>query len=112
MLADPVLAGIHQRGELGQVAVAFGVGYGGNLRRPRAREGRDEGAGPVPEPGVDDGGQVAGSGQVPLAGDLQACNLVELRGFDPLTSCMPCLAVSSDGIALGRITAGQTDIGV
>lgn len=28
------------------------------------------------------------------------------------TSCMPCLAVSSDDIALGRITAGQADIGV
>ncbi len=43
---------------------------------------------------------------------LLSCGNVELRGFEPLTSCMPCLAVSSDGIALGRITAGQTDIGV
>ena len=33
---------------------------------------------------------------------------VELRGFEPLTSCMPCLVVLSDGIALGRITADQT----
>lgn len=33
-------------------------------------------------------------------------------GSDSLTSCLPGLAVSSDGIALGLITAGQTDIGV
>jgi hypothetical protein len=32
---------------------------------------------------------------------------VELRGFEPLTSCMPCLTVSSDGIVLGRVTALQ-----
>jgi hypothetical protein len=30
----------------------------------------------------------------------------------PLTSCIPCLAVSSDGVALHRITAGQEGIGV
>jgi hypothetical protein len=29
-----------------------------------------------------------------------------------VSSCMPCLAVSSDGIALGRITADQMDVGV
>ena len=43
---------------------------------------------------------------------LLTAKIVELRGFEPLTSCMPCLAVSSDGIALSRIAAGQTDIGV
>jgi hypothetical protein len=32
---------------------------------------------------------------------------VELRGFEPLTSCMPCLTVSSDAIALGRVMARQ-----
>jgi hypothetical protein len=37
---------------------------------------------------------------------------VELRGFEPPTFCMPCMPVSSDGVALGRITAGQRDSGV
>jgi hypothetical protein len=38
--------------------------------------------------------------------------MVELRGFEPLTFCMPCMAVSSDNVGVGRITAGQKDIGV
>ena len=67
VLADAVLARVHHRGDLGGERAALGVGDGGDLGRPRARRGRDEGAGPVPEPGVDDGGQVAGPGQVPLA---------------------------------------------
>ena len=67
MLADAVLAGVHQRGDLGGVAAAFGVGDVGELRGPRAGRPRDEGAGPAAEPGVDDGGHVAGPGQVPLA---------------------------------------------
>src|SRR5262245_8046858 len=33
--------------------------------------------------------------------------LVELRGFEPLTSCMPCLAKLSEGVALGRGPADQ-----
>ena len=66
VLADPVLARVHQRGDLGGVGAAFGVGDGGDLRGPRARGERDQGPGPVAEAGVDDGGQVAGSGQVPL----------------------------------------------
>jgi hypothetical protein len=37
---------------------------------------------------------------------------MELRGFEPLTSCMPCLTVSSGRVALGRITTGREDIGV
>jgi hypothetical protein len=41
-----------------------------------------------------------------------SCGNVKLMEFEPLTSCMPCLAVSSDGIASGRITAGETAIGV
>jgi hypothetical protein len=40
------------------------------------------------------------------------CGNVELRGFEPLTSCMPCLADSSDGIVLSRFTADQVDIRV
>jgi hypothetical protein len=39
-------------------------------------------------------------------------SLVELRGFEPLTSCMPCLADSSDDVSLGRVAAAQEDIGV
>jgi hypothetical protein len=37
---------------------------------------------------------------------------VELRGFEPLTFCMPCMMVSSDDIALGLITAVQSGFGV
>jgi hypothetical protein len=33
---------------------------------------------------------------------------VELRGFEPLTFCMPCMPVSSDGVALGPVTADQS----
>ena len=29
--------------------------------------------------------------------------MVELRGFEPLTFCMPCIPVSSDGVALVRL---------
>jgi hypothetical protein len=39
--------------------------------------------------------------------DSQACDLVELRGFEPLTSCMPCLTVPSRDVPLGRVTARQ-----
>ena len=31
--------------------------------------------------------------------------LVELRGFEPLAFCMPCIPVSSDDVALGLVTA-------
>ncbi len=42
------------------------LAQGGDRRGPRARGERDQGTGPVAEAGVDDGGQVAGSGQVPF----------------------------------------------
>jgi len=32
--------------------------------------------------------------------------IVELRGFEPLTFCMPCMPVSSDGVAACRVVAG------
>ena len=67
VLADPVLARVHQRGDLGGVGAAFGVGDGGELRGPRAGRERDQGAEAVAEAVVDDGGDVAGAGQVPLA---------------------------------------------
>ena len=66
VLADPVLAGVHQRGDLGDVGAAFGVGDRGDLRGPRPGRERDEGAEAVAEAGVEDGGDVAGAGQVPF----------------------------------------------
>ena len=66
VLADPVLAGVHQRGDLGDVGAAVGVGDAGDLRGPRDRRERDRAAEPVPDPGVDDAGRVAGAGQVPF----------------------------------------------
>jgi hypothetical protein len=33
---------------------------------------------------------------------------VELRGFEPLTFCMPCSRVSSDGVVLGPVAAVQS----
>ena len=67
VLADTVLAGVHQRGDLSEVGTVGGVGDLGDLRGPRAGPARDHEAEPVAEAGGDDGGQVAGTGQVPLA---------------------------------------------
>jgi hypothetical protein len=33
---------------------------------------------------------------------------VELRGFEPLTFCMPWCVVSSDGVALGLVRAVES----
>ena len=66
VLADAVLAGVHQRGDLGEPGAACGVGEGGDLRGPRARRERDGGAGALADAGVQDGGDVAGAGQVPF----------------------------------------------
>jgi len=38
--------------------------------------------------------------------------IVELRGLEPLTFCMPCSTVSSDGVALGLVTAVQSGFDV
>jgi len=63
VLADPVLAGVHQRGDLRGVRPTAGVDdAGGELRGPRAGRERDQGADPGPEAGVEDAGDVAGSG--------------------------------------------------
>jgi hypothetical protein len=70
VLADPVLAGIHQRGDLFGVGAAVRVGDGGDLRGPRAGRQRDDGAEAVTDPGVDNGGDVAGAGQVPFSDGL------------------------------------------
>jgi hypothetical protein len=66
VFADAVFAGVHQRGDLGEVRAAFGVGDGRNLAGPRAGRERDEGSEVLAEAGVDDGGDVAGAGQVPF----------------------------------------------
>ena len=34
---------------------------------------------------------------------------VELRGFEPLTFCMPCSTIPSDGVALGPVSANQAE---
>ena len=49
-----------------------------------------------------------------LGKDWRGTTGISLAGgsIEPLTSCMPCLTVSSDAVVLGRITAGQTDIRV
>ena len=70
VLADPVLAGVHQRRDLGDISAAFGVGDSRDLGGPRPGWQRDEGAEPVAQAGVDDAGDVARSGQVPFGDGL------------------------------------------
>ena len=72
--SDPVFAGIHHRGDLGGVGTAFRVGDRGDLRGPWPGRERDDRAEAVAEAGVDDGRNVAGSGQVPF-GDRVGENL-------------------------------------
>jgi hypothetical protein len=67
VLAEAFLAGVHQLGDLGDVGAAFGIGDSGDARGPRSGQERDEGAGPVPDAGVDDGQDVAGTGEVSFA---------------------------------------------
>jgi len=67
VLADPLFARVHQRGDLPGVGASFGVGDAGGLRRPGGRRERDERADAAADAGVDDGGDVAGAGQGPLA---------------------------------------------
>jgi hypothetical protein len=74
VLADPVLAGVHQRGDLGGVGLACRVGDGGDARGPRACGERDHRAEAGAQAGVEDGGDVAGAGQVPF-GDRVGENL-------------------------------------
>jgi len=38
--------------------------------------------------------------------------MVELRGFGPLTFCMPCSMIQSEDVALGPVPAGQAGFGV
>jgi hypothetical protein len=66
------------------ISAAFGIDDLGELGGPRACWQRNEGTGALPEASVDDGGQVAGSGQVPLADrssqDLPEVQAGEFRG--------------------------------
>jgi len=56
--------------ELGSELPTADGGDARDLCRLRPWRERDQGAEPVPDPGVDDGGHVAGPGQVPLADRL------------------------------------------
>ena len=38
--------------------------------------------------------------------------MVELRGFEPLTFCMPCSTIPSGAVVLGPVTALQSGLGV
>jgi hypothetical protein len=64
VLTEAFGAGVHQRGDLGEVRVAFGIGDRGDARGPRAGRERDQGAGPVPDAGIDDGRDVAGADEI------------------------------------------------
>jgi hypothetical protein len=56
---------------------------------------------------------MTGFGHLAVSGswEMMFC-LVELRGFEPQTSCMPFLAESSGGVEMGRAPAGQTGCSV
>jgi hypothetical protein len=64
VFATAVLTGVHQRGDLGDVGAATGIGDRGYPGGPRSGWPGDERARPAAEAGVEDGGDVAGSGQV------------------------------------------------
>ena len=67
VLADPLLARVHQRGDLFRVRAPLRVGDAGCLGGPRGDRDRGEGASTAADPRVDDGADVAGAGQVALA---------------------------------------------
>jgi hypothetical protein len=109
VLADPVLARVHQGGDLGDVGVASGVGDGGNLRGPRPGRQRDHRAEPGADPGVQDGGRVAGPGQVPLAdrvcqdlGGIQAGQFGGTQGPE-----QPSGLVAGPAVVFGRQGGGK-----
>ncbi|HEX3732326.1 MAG TPA: hypothetical protein VHU91_05325 [Mycobacteriales bacterium] len=61
VLADPFFAGVHERGDLGDVRAAFGIADFRELFGPGGGRKRDEGAGATADAGVDDGGDIASS---------------------------------------------------
>jgi hypothetical protein len=67
VLADPGFADVHQRGGLRDIRTTLGISDLGDLRGPRVSRKRDDGAKALPYVGVDNGRDVASSGQVPLA---------------------------------------------
>jgi hypothetical protein len=87
VLADPVLTGVHQRRDLGNVSLAAGIREGGDLRGPRPAWQGDRRTEAVAQAGIDDGRDVAGSGQVPFcdrfgqdAGGVQASQFCAAQG--------------------------------
>jgi hypothetical protein len=65
VLAQAAGAVVHHGGDLGQVGLPLRVGQAGDAAGPRALGLRQQLFDARPDPGVQDGGDVAGSGQVP-----------------------------------------------
>ena len=65
MLAEPPGAVVHQGGDAGEVGLPGGVGQLGDAAGPGALRLGEQRVDARADPGVEDGGDVAGSGQVP-----------------------------------------------
>jgi hypothetical protein len=63
-MAETLGAVVHHRGDLGQVGLAAGVRQPGYPSGPGALELREQWTDARADPGVEDGGDIAGSGQV------------------------------------------------
>ena len=63
-LADPLLAVVHHGRDRDQVLVALRVGQVGHAIGPRALRPGEQGVDAGADPGIDDAGDVAGSGEV------------------------------------------------
>ena len=74
VLAEPPGAVVHHRGDLGQVGLAAGVGRARYSSGPASLRLRGERVDPRADPGVQDGGDVPGAGQVSF-GDGRADDL-------------------------------------
>jgi len=64
MLAEPLLAVVHHGGDLGQVSPALGIQQLGDPFGPKALWLRQQRVDALPDPGVQDAGDVPGAGQV------------------------------------------------
>ena len=74
VLAEALGAVVHQGGDLGEVGVAVGYGQVGYPFGPGALRLGEQRVDALPDPGVEDGGDVPGSAQVP-GGDGRADDL-------------------------------------
>jgi hypothetical protein len=89
MRADPVLAGVHRAGQVGDELPALAVGELGHGLGPRQLRQRDQRADPLPDPGIEHGGNITGTSQQPalyrlpdhLAG-IQTCGLGGAQASD------------------------------